>query len=174
MTIALALRRSGIIAAIIANAAIVSLAQEAPDSFTQVAEQCPTELARVTPCIDTNTSVAVCTTCLADSVFQNGNVTGIPTECSEIEDLICDGLAGCGPSCGLSTTGSAFLTFGSDCDDLFVELVGCVVQSQGVGANCTFGGSDACPGSVSSSFYYANVEMMAASGVLALVVLLLA
>jgi hypothetical protein len=125
--------------------------QEIPQSLTDIAMECPTEVARVTPCIDTSTDVEACTNCFATSVMQTGNLTGIPTDCTDLQDLACTGLSACGAACGLSTTGSTVLTFGSDCDDLFVAMVGCIVQTQGIGTNCTFGETGACPDSGNSN-----------------------
>jgi hypothetical protein len=128
---------------------VVSAQDAIPQSLQDVATQCPTEVLLVTPCINTDASVEGCAACLTNSVVQGAsgsNLTEIPTDCSTLGGLVCDGVGACGSSCGLSTTGTLPLTFGSRCDDLFVSLIGCVVQSQGVGTNCTFGGTGACGG----------------------------
>jgi hypothetical protein len=115
--------------------------QDIPSSLTDIAFQCPTEVARVTPCIDTNTSLEECTACFSGSVL-GSNVSAIPTECVDLQELACQGLTDCAVKCGLSTLDNALFTFGSECDDLFISMIGCIVQTQGIGTNCTF---ESCP-----------------------------
>jgi hypothetical protein len=118
---------------------------------------CPTEIARVTPCIDSSMDLTNCTGCvstfLASSFSTTGaaegaNATSPLSSCDRLQSSVCDGIDDCGSTCGLVGQDSWF-TFGSNCEDLFLNLVACVMDSQGVsvegcslaGASCVDGGA---------------------------------
>jgi hypothetical protein len=66
--------------------------------------------------------------------------------CQAVESALCEGVNTCGSSCGLVSSES-FLTFGSDCEALFGNLVACVLKSQNIATQCTLNDA-ACLGNV--------------------------
>jgi hypothetical protein len=107
---------------------------------------CPTEIARVSPCLSTeNTDISNCTGCVSNFLASSFdlNATGLAgTEaCDELQSSVCNGIDECGSSCGLVGVDSWF-TFGSNCEDLFLGLVACALDNYGVSLqNCTLVGA---------------------------------
>jgi hypothetical protein len=145
-----------------------------PSTLQALSKECPMEMARIAPCIDTSTDLTACTECVSMFASQNadilnannlqqgrqeetGNATttnGTDTSttttantCDDIQDALCKGIQQCGSSCGLVKSESV-LTFGSDCEALFGNLVACVLQSQNIGTDCNFQDSSCLDGQV--------------------------
>ena len=122
--------------------------QEIPDlsdlDLQQLLTDCPAEIARITPCINTDTDISNCTACVSEFMLTSAAVVSIDnvtSSCEELQSSVCTGIDDCGSSCGLVEEESWF-TFGSNCEDLFLNLVACVLNSYGVSLeNCTLAGS---------------------------------
>jgi hypothetical protein len=121
-----------------------------PSTLQALSKECPTEMALILPCIDTNTDFTACTECVSVFITQNADIlnsdegqststsnaaTDTSATCDAIDEALCKGIQECGTSCGL-TNSSSFFTFGSSCDSLFGNLVACVLQSQNIGTDC--------------------------------------
>jgi hypothetical protein len=144
-----------------------------PSTIGALSRECPTQMARLTPCIDTSADLTTCTECVSTFILdadfgggggggtgevegrqeENSNATTTTTgggddssssTCAVLQDTVCRGIDTCGASCGIVDS-TSFFTFGSECEQLFLNLVTCVLESQGVGAECDIG-SCAPPG----------------------------
>jgi hypothetical protein len=157
-------------------------ALDIPSTIQALSKECPMEMARLTPCIDTNADLTTCTECVSNFIVQNGDVlntdgsqegrqqdasntttsaatdtsTSTSTSCDDIQEALCKGVQQCGSSCGLINSES-FFTFGSDCEALFGSLVACVLQSQNIGTDCNFEDSSCLDGQVVSGNAAASV-----------------
>jgi predicted nucleic acid binding AN1-type Zn finger protein len=153
-----------------------STALDIPSTLQALSTECPMELARISPCIDTNADLTSCTECVSTFILQNGDVLNAnapqeerqqelnsnstsgtdadkstsTTSCDAIQEALCQGIQQCGSSCGLVNEDS-FFTFGSDCETLFENLVACVLQSQNIGTDCNFQDTSCLDGQVVDS-----------------------
>jgi hypothetical protein len=152
-------------------------ALDIPSTLQALSMECPMEMARISPCIDTNADLTSCTECVSSFILQNGDVlnannqqerqqdlntnstssgttdtdnsssSSSSTSCDDIQEALCKGIQQCGSSCGLVDEDS-FFTFGSDCETLFENLVACVLQSQNIGTECNFQDTSCLDGQV--------------------------
>lgn len=120
--------------------------------WQELLKACPTEIARVSPCLSTeNTDISNCTGCVSNflvSSFDLNTTAGTTADaaCGELQSSVCDGIDECGPSCGLVGEESWF-TFGSNCEDLFLGVVACVLDNYGVALqNCSLVGATCVEG----------------------------
>jgi hypothetical protein len=137
-------------------------------SAGDLASTCPAEFTRLSPCVESSGALQECVACVTGFVLeQEGILTQAPTEgenatdvtattarnnganeteapyaCDDLQDDICTSIQTCGDACALVNRDTV-LTFGADCEDLFLKLVGCVLGDLGsaIVGNCPVEGS---------------------------------
>mmetsp|Transcript_5978 Transcript_5978/g.11107 ORF Transcript_5978/g.11107 Transcript_5978/m.11107 type:complete len:221 (+) Transcript_5978:112-774(+) len=132
-----------------------------------LATSCPGQVTKLSPCITSSADLSNCTSCVteytAEVTAEEVNETAANTDvdssvskalgqetnnqtsytCEELQEDVCQGIAKCGTSCGVVNEDS-FFTFGAECEGLFLDLIDCVLKSQGViGSDCSVA-SSAC------------------------------
>lgn len=116
--------------------------EEVDGDWGGLLKSCPMKITRLTPCIDTDSDLSQCTTCVtkyaANSKILSGDNTGAnaTTVCTNVQSEVCSGVDQCGESCGLITSDgsngkfASFFQFGSDCETLFLDLVMCALEAE--------------------------------------------
>mmetsp|Transcript_22920 Transcript_22920/g.40688 ORF Transcript_22920/g.40688 Transcript_22920/m.40688 type:complete len:245 (-) Transcript_22920:71-805(-) len=67
-----------------------------------------------------------------DLFLLNDTATMPPYSCADLQEDVCAGIESCGQDlCGVAYR-ETFLTFGGDCQDYFLQLVDCVLDSEGI------------------------------------------
>jgi len=133
--------------------------EEKDPTWKSLLKLCPIKIAKLSPCIDSDSDLSQCTNCVTEFVSDNNilsdggenennnddsnNATTTTAFCNNIQTEVCRGVATCGDSCGLITSNgengkvASFLQFGSSCETLFLDLVICALESQNIGEDCS-------------------------------------
>lgn len=114
---------------------------------------CPAEFAQLSPCVDSSEALSECITCVTEyvlaaettamnvtvsttksgeSTLEGGDEapTLVPYTCEDVKQDVCTAISSCGDVCGLVNR-TTVLTFGRDCEDLFLKMAGCYLGDQG-------------------------------------------
>lgn len=120
-----------------------------PSTIADLSTECPAEMARISPCTGGgDVDLEACSTCVALSILENEEIINAlqsqearnntaADACDNLQDGVCQSVEDdCAESCSSLLQQESFFTFGSDCEEIFFDLVGCVVSTQNVGQDC--------------------------------------
>ena len=143
---------------VVAMTANVALAQEEevtiniPQTIAELSTECPGEMARISPCTGgEGVDLEACSTCVALGIVESNNSDNASSDtavarqdnnnnennndsCENLQDGVCQSIDNCADSCSVLQQES-FFTFGSECEEIFLDLVGCVLSNTDVAVN---------------------------------------